>query len=88
MRVKFVVGCVEDYQWMCVFLKEHPQLPQRCTVLVSWYDQHASLLRPIQVRYHALSRARLVEAILRDGLPVRFQLQVHKILWPTVERGR
>lgn len=87
-EVKFVIGCEEDYQWMCAFLKEHPQLPQRCTVLVSWYDQFGPMLRPVKACYHPISRAELAEAILRDGLPVRFQLQVHKILWPNADRGK
>jgi 7-carboxy-7-deazaguanine synthase len=29
----------------------------------------------------------LVEAIVADALPVRFQLQMHKIIWPPDLRG-
>jgi 7-carboxy-7-deazaguanine synthase len=34
-----------------------------------------------------LEPAQLAEWILRDGLPVRFQLQMHKLLWCDT-RGR
>jgi hypothetical protein len=29
----------------------------------------------------------LVENIIADGLPVRFQAQLHKIIWPPEQRG-
>jgi 7-carboxy-7-deazaguanine synthase len=42
------------------------------------------LLSPVQGR---LDPAQLAEWIVRDRLPVRFQLQLHKILWNDA-RGR
>ena len=29
----------------------------------------------------------LVDWIMADGLDVRFQLQIHKVIWPAAERG-
>jgi len=29
----------------------------------------------------------LVEKIIGDALPVRFQIQMHKVIWPPEQRG-
>ena len=34
-----------------------------------------------------ISRRELAERIIADALPVRFQLQMHKIIWPPDQRG-
>jgi 7-carboxy-7-deazaguanine synthase len=34
-----------------------------------------------------LSMRELVEKIVADALPVRFQLQMHKFIWPPDQRG-
>jgi 7-carboxy-7-deazaguanine synthase len=34
-----------------------------------------------------LTRQELVESIIADRLPVRFQLQMHKFIWPPDQRG-
>jgi len=34
-----------------------------------------------------ISRQELVEKIIADALPVRFQLQQHKVIWPPEQRG-
>jgi len=34
-----------------------------------------------------ISRQELVEKIIADALPVRFQLQMHKFVWPPDRRG-
>src|SRR5256885_7878930 len=34
-----------------------------------------------------ISRQQLVERIMADALPVRFQLQMHKFVWPPDQRG-
>jgi len=66
-QIKFVVCNEQDYRWAKGFIKEH-QLTEKCEVLMS-------------PSYSQLEAATLAEWILRDGLPVRFQLQLHKILW-------
>ncbi len=91
-EVKFVLGSREDYDWMKDFLRERPRLTERCTVLVSWCDlaraPQGQGLKPVPEGHHPVSRRWLAEAILRDCLPVRMQVQLHKVLWAETERGR
>jgi 7-carboxy-7-deazaguanine synthase len=72
-ELKFVLCDEADYEWAKQVMREH-QLEQKCSVLFS----------PSQGQ---LSPARLAEWILRDHMPVRLQLQLHKLLWGD-ERGR
>ncbi|MDP9082954.1 MAG: 7-carboxy-7-deazaguanine synthase QueE [Pseudomonadota bacterium] len=66
-QLKFVICSREDYDWSKAFLHEHG-LPERCRILFS-------------PSYKQVSPTALAEWILADRLPVRFQLQLHKILW-------
>lgn len=72
-EIKFVLASENDYQWARAELRER-KLEALCTVLFS----------PVAGQ---LDPAQLAAWILRDRLPVRFQLQLHKILWGT-ERGK
>ena len=72
-EIKCVLASEGDYEWAKGVLTERA-LEKICPVLFS----------PVQGR---LDPAQLVEWILRDHLPVRFQMQLHKILWGA-ERGR
>jgi 7-carboxy-7-deazaguanine synthase len=69
-QVKFVICSREDYEWSRAFLREHA-LETRCQVLFS-------------PSYHQVAARALAEWILEDRLPVRFQLQLHKVLWGDV----
>ena len=66
-ELKLVLASEHDYRWARTVLNEH-RLHERCPVLFS----------PVPDR---LSPASLAEWIIRDRLPVRFQLQLHKLLW-------
>ncbi len=66
-QVKFVICDEPDYRWSCEQLARH-LLDRRCEVLFS--PCHGEL-PPRQ----------LADWVLRDRLPVRFQLQLHKYLW-------
>ena len=66
-QAKFVICDRADYEWSRRQVAEH-RLASRCEVLFS----------PVWKR---LPPADLAEWILEDRLPVRFQLQLHKILW-------
>jgi len=66
-EIKFVLKDEADYQWARQTLEEH-QLAKRCAVLFS----------PVQGQ---LAPRELAEWILRDRLPVRMQVQLHKLLW-------
>ncbi len=72
-EIKFVIKDRADYDWSVKVVKEHG-LEKRFTVLFSpvWGE-----LDPVQ----------LTEWILQDRLNVRFQLQLHKIVWPPETRG-
>ena len=72
-ELKFVLADAADYDWARRQIAEH-RLAERCTVLLS----------PVA---GALDPADLAGWIVRDRLPVRFQLQLHKILWNDA-RGR
>lgn len=66
-ELKLVLASENDYAWARDVLRRH-RLDQRCPVLFA----------PVQGR---LDPAQLAAWILRDRLPVRFQLQLHKVLW-------
>lgn len=66
-EVKFVLCDRADYEWARVLLVEHG-IDARCSVLFS----------PV---YGRLDPTELGEWILQDRLPVRLQVQLHKILW-------
>lgn len=66
-QIKFVIGNEEDYAWSKAALNEY-QLPERCQILFS----------PVMGRQDPTD---LAEKILADRLPVRFQIQLHKLLW-------
>jgi 7-carboxy-7-deazaguanine synthase len=66
-EIKFVICDETDYQWAKQVLSEH-QLPQLCSVLFS----------PAMGQ---LAPNALADWILRDGLSVRLQVQLHKLLW-------
>jgi len=72
-EVKFVLADEADYRWAKQILVKH-RIHQRCPVLFS----------PV---WGQVDPARLAEWILRDGLPVRMQMQLHKLLW-TEAKGR
>jgi 7-carboxy-7-deazaguanine synthase len=90
-EIKFVVGTVEDYEWMKNQLVTH-KLAARCPVLVSWVQpltpsQHNHSLNPVPAGQTPLSRKELAERIVADALPIRFQIQMHKVIWPPDQRG-
>lgn len=90
-EVKFVVGTVEDYEWMKRVIAERG-LAQCCSLLVSWVSplaarQRDPSLKPVPSAQTPISRRELVDRLVADALPVRFQLQMHKFIWPVDERG-
>ncbi|MHB1359355.1 MAG: 7-carboxy-7-deazaguanine synthase QueE [Rhodocyclaceae bacterium] len=72
-EIKIVLASRGDYEWAVAACHQR-RLFDRCPVLFS----------PVR---NALPPAQLAEWILQDRLPVRFQLQLHKVLWGE-ERGR
>jgi 7-carboxy-7-deazaguanine synthase len=66
-EIKFVLCSREDYDWARNVIAEH-ELDKKCSVLFS----------PV---YQQVNPTQLAEWVLQDKLPVRMQVQLHKILW-------
>lgn len=66
-ELKFVLCDEADYLWARDIMERH-QLANRCTILFS----------PV---HGSMNPTHLAEWILRDNLPVRLQVQLHKLLW-------
>ncbi len=69
-QLKFVICSRGDYDWSKEFLREHG-LPDRARILFS-------------PSYTEVTPTELADWILADRLPVRFQIQLHKVLWGDV----
>jgi len=70
-QVKFVIGNNEDYDWSKATLTKYGLL-ERCEVL---FSPVMGLQNPSE----------LADKILQDRLPVRFQIQLHKLLWDNAQ---
>ena len=66
-QIKIVLADRADYDWAHGVIAEHA-LAERCDILLS----------PVHGK---LAPRELAEWILADRLPVRMQIQLHKILW-------
>jgi len=73
-ELKFVLADRADYEWARDLVRER-DLAEGRTVLFS-------------CAFGLLEPAALASWILEDGLAVRLQVQVHKIIWDPAERGR
>ena len=67
-QIKCVLGTREDYDWAKFKLDEY-QLPARVGEV---------LFSPV---HGQLAERQLADWIVEDNLPVRFQIQLHKLLW-------
>jgi 7-carboxy-7-deazaguanine synthase len=72
-ELKFVIADRADYDWAVAVLRSR-SLHERSTVLFS-------------AVHDRLAAGELARWVLDDRIPVRVQVQVHKILWPASERG-
>ena len=72
-ELKFVLKDRTDYEWARTVIRER-QLDAKCPILFS----------PVQGE---IEPSQLAEWVLADRLPVRFQLQLHKLLWGNM-RGK
>jgi 7-carboxy-7-deazaguanine synthase len=72
-ELKFVLADRGDYDWAAARIRELA-LAGRCPLLFS----------PV---HGALDPGELARWVLADRLPVRVQVQLHKVLWPDAERG-
>ncbi len=72
-QIKFVIASERDFRWTEATIHQH-QLDRRFAVLVS----------PV---FGAITPLQLTNWLLSSGLQVRFQLQLHKVIWPPDARG-
>jgi 7-carboxy-7-deazaguanine synthase len=73
-EVKFVVGDRNDFDWSCDVVRRYDLTSRVSEVLFS----------PV---FPKLSHSDLADWVLHCGLPVRLQVQLHKIIWPDIQRG-
>jgi len=73
-EVKFVIGGREDFDWACDIVRRYG-LASRVGAI---------LFAPV---FGKLPYADLAAWVLSSGLPIRLQLQLHKIIWPDIPRG-
>ena len=73
-ELKFVLACREDYEWAKACIAERGLDRGQAGLLFSTV-------------HGELSPTDLAEWIIADRLPVRFQLQQHKVLWAPDARG-
>jgi 7-carboxy-7-deazaguanine synthase len=90
-EIKFVIGTLEDYEWAKSQIAAH-KLDSICSLLFSWVhplapEQQNKSLKKVPANLIPISRKDLAEKIITDALPVRFQIQQHKIIWPPEQRG-
>lgn len=72
-EIKFVISSRNDYEWA-----------RRKTLELELIRRHLVLFSP---EWNRMDAARLAGWILEDGLPVRIQVQLHKIIWGAEARG-
>ena len=72
-EVKFVIGNREDFDWAKDRITEY-FLDEKCTLLFS-------------PTFGEIDPKQIVEWILADNLPVRMQMQMHKMLWNPDRQG-
>jgi 7-carboxy-7-deazaguanine synthase len=72
-ELKFVIGSKSDYEWAVNIMSGYG-LAEKCAILFS----------PV---FNKVSLADLSAWIIRDRLPVRLNLQLHKYIYPGEQRG-
>lgn len=73
-ELKFVIGDRADFDYAVFHIRKHDLARRGVPLLVA----------PVA---GALPLAELAAWILASGLPLRLQVQLHKLIWPGVERG-
>lgn len=72
-EIKFVISSRRDYRWA-----------KQKTLELELARRHLVLFSP---EWNRMEAARLAGWILEDGLPVRIQVQLHKIFWGAEAKG-
>jgi 7-carboxy-7-deazaguanine synthase len=90
-EIKFVIGTEQDYVWAKEQITKHG-LMKVCPLLFSWVsplalEQQDKSLKRVPEGQTPISRRDLAERVIADALPVRFQVQMHKVIWAPDARG-
>jgi 7-carboxy-7-deazaguanine synthase len=72
-EIKFVIASRRDYEWTRDVIRQH-RLAER----VQAGQLRALLLSPV---WEKMDFRELAEWVLEDRLPVRYQIQLHKVIW-------
>lgn len=72
-ELKFVISSDHDYDWAVAMIQDHA-LAGKAGLL---FSANSATMEP----------RKLAEKILADQLPIRFQVQLHTLLWPDKKRG-
>ena len=72
-EVKFIIEDREDYEWAKMKIRQY-NLNKKSKILMS-------------PSYNKIEEKEIVEWILKDNLNVKFQIQLHKIIWKDTDRG-
>lgn len=70
-EIKFVIGSRDDYEWTK-------------NIIDKYYKRGMITLSPI---FQEIDPKEIINWILEDGLDVRFQIQIHKVIWNPEDRG-
>jgi 7-carboxy-7-deazaguanine synthase len=73
-EIKFVVGDQKDLNWVKTIIEKY-NLNEKCPVIIS----------PV---FDKIENRQIAEWILEKHLPVRMQVQLHKLIWGKDVRGR
>ncbi|OPZ23458.1 MAG: 7-carboxy-7-deazaguanine synthase [Lentisphaerae bacterium ADurb.BinA184] len=73
-ELKFVVSSRDDFDWACQQIERHGLAGRGFPLLFA-------------PAYGACKPAELAEWVLASGLPLRMQVQLHKVIWPHAKRG-
>lgn len=85
-ELKFVIGSREDFEWARDCVRKNELETRVRTILFSPAFKISAT--PGQTKGHDGIEARtLVDWILTEKLPVRFQLQIHKYVWDPNQKG-
>ena len=72
-EVKFIIEDREDYEWAKMKIRQY-NLNKKSKILMS-------------PSYNKIEEKEIVDWILKDNLNVKFQIQLHKIIWKDTDRG-
>lgn len=73
-QVKFVITNLEDYEYAKNIIEQIP----------GWFLRENILFSPVPGK---MAFSELADRILKDKLMVRFHIQLHKIIWPDINKG-